>query len=71
MEDQILTYKYCDIVDSGLYNFTDCKLKVDFGPFKVGQHFDWVNISIDEALIEFCETDQGESVRVPFKIIAV
>lgn len=71
MYDQILEYEYFDIIDDGLFNLTHCKLKVDFGPFKVGQHFDWVNISIDEALIEFCETDQGESVRVPFKIIAV
>ena len=70
MEDQILTYEDADLIDDGLYNFINCKLKVDFGPFRKGQTFDWVNMSTGDAVFVFCERDHGEEVRVPFKIVA-
>ncbi len=53
MEDQILTYKEADFIDDSLYNFINCKLKVDFGPFRKGQTFDWVNMSTGERCIRF------------------
>lgn len=70
MEKQIFTWERWSEIDTAFLNFENCKIIKDFGPIKVGQHFDWINMSCEDLFFEFGMNDDNfEPILVNFRLV--
>ena len=58
MEKQIFEYEGYDLVDDMCSIFYDCKLKIDFSSYKVGDEFSTISVDFEKGIMELYEDNE-------------
>lgn len=70
MEKNLFTWKDWDHFGDLGISFSQCQMISDFGPIKKDQEFDWINMDIENSIIEFGMNDEiFTPICVKFRLV--